>query len=328
MQLSGDVRSLRALQSPPTDAGRLELMINTPTVLILGAGASAHLGYPIGTELVNKVCERVAKRTYQKSIRERHTEEEITDFFMRLSRSGYYSVDTFLEDNRGLLDIGKLFIADALKVHERPDAPFPPGNSGWYQHLLNCLLGPSPDSIPENRLSIITFNYDRSLEFYLHQAISYRYRLPQDAALHLLSRLNIMHPHGILGEYPAVSYSPSADGHALYAISRAITIVHELTDSADGFCTPDFRACHDALTRAQRVYFLGFGFHEDNVRRMAFFNEGTIGKRDVLATTFELMPKDREYILAKVGKYGFTKDNFPSVNMNCARFFRFYGVLD
>lgn len=290
-------------------------MIETQTVLVLGAGASNHIAYPVGQALLNEVCERIRSSRYDYSIHKLHGEDKILEFFMRLSRSGYYSVDAFLEDNDDLVEVGKLLMAETLKVHEQPERVFPPGAPGWYQYLFNCLLTPSVDDVPHNKLSIITFNYDRSLEFYLHQGFIHRYRISEDESSQILSQLNIIHPHGILGDYPAIPYSAEVDGESLLKISSAIKVVHEIEESEEEFCTSEFRSCHDTLAAAEKIYFLGFGFHEDNVRRMGFFDENTIKEREVLATS-QQGARGKERMLGVMEKYGFSAQNFKDCTCN------------
>ena len=305
-------------------------MIETSTVLVLGAGASSHLGYPIGQDLLNSVCRRIQTNVYEKSILEHCRESQVQAFFRRLSHSAYYSVDTFLEDRRNsdLLELGKLCIADALKVQERPEQPFAPNAPGWYQHLFNRMDTGSANDIPDNKLAVITFNYDRSLEFYLHQTMTYRYHLSEDESLDILRKLTIIHPHGILGDYPAVPYSPEVDSATLCTISAAIKIVHEFEDSTKESRTPEFSQCSRVLADADKIYFLGFGFHEENVRRMHFFDKDTVAARDVLGTTWALLPKEKEDLLARMSKYGFSQDHLPRDGINCNNFFSYLGALD
>lgn len=290
-------------------------MIPIPTALVLGAGASDHLNYPIGTELIIQVCARIEQNRYHDSIREQYGETKIEDFHKRLSHSADYSVDTFLERNDDLLEVGKILMVDTLKTHEIPEKIFPPGRPGWYQTLFHSLLGDSVDDIPNNPLSVITFNYDRSLEFYLHQTITSRYGISEDAASQILSKIKIIHPHGILGEYPAVPYSTEVDKATLEKMSSAIKVISEIDESGKRFCTEDFRLCHDALLAAKRIRFLGFGFHEDNVRRMDFFNETTIAEREVFATC-NLGKFDKERMLKKMKKYGFSGAEFQAGQVN------------
>ena len=157
---------------------------------------------------------------------------------------------------------------------------FPPHDSGWYRYLFNSLIADGgADDFAQNNLGIITFNYDRSLEAYLHEAFRHRFALDSCKAARILEALPIVHVHGCLGDYPATAYRPECTKPELVKISRRIQIIHEIRDSSDGFCNSMFEQAHGMLVSADRIYFLGFGFHPDNVRRFKFFNpESTVGK--------------------------------------------------
>lgn len=135
-------------------------MITQPTVLILGAGASAHVGYPLGGALVNQLCQ-LRGSTRLASLPGGWTSSEAEECLRQLSRSGHYSIDAFLEAFPDWAPLGKFLIAENLKNCESIDRLFPPSDSAWYQYLFNGLLaGDGSPGFEENRLSIITFNYD------------------------------------------------------------------------------------------------------------------------------------------------------------------------
>ena len=92
-------------------------MITKRTVLILGAGSSTHVGYPLGVGLVNEICAPIILN-FEHQIPKTFTKEQLADFQLRLSRSGHASIDAFLEDNPGDADVGRWFIARCLKQHE------------------------------------------------------------------------------------------------------------------------------------------------------------------------------------------------------------------
>ena len=51
----------------------------------------------------------------------------------------------------------------------------------WYALLFNALIAADKTANNE-RLSVVTFNYDRSLEMFLHMAFKNTYRLDDDTA--------------------------------------------------------------------------------------------------------------------------------------------------
>ena len=108
-------------------------MIEIPTTLILGAGASAHLGYPVGKDLVNQICQRLLHNntsTFKALLRHAYSGDMLFSFKYSLSRSLYPSIDTFLETNQEYIELGKLLITYVLKDNEDYDRLFPPNDPG------------------------------------------------------------------------------------------------------------------------------------------------------------------------------------------------------
>jgi len=103
-------------------------------------------------------------------------------FLTKLSRSGHYSVDAYLERTDEDISLGKYLLALSLKRLEVLDQLFPPSNSGWYQYLFNSLIAQN-SGFGENNLTIVTFNYDRSLEAYLYNALLNRFSFSNEEAL-------------------------------------------------------------------------------------------------------------------------------------------------
>lgn len=294
-------------------------MIETPTVLILGAGSSAHLGYPLGAKLISELCALPKSRNQEDILFVQRDSGAIEEFVKRLSRSGHYSIDAFLEQNPEHLEMGRLLIARQLKKQEAIERLFPPHDSGWYQYLFNKIISGGPERIHENALSIITFNYDRSLECYLHEAIQFRCSLSSDAAAERLRSLQIIHPHGTLGAYPEISYGQEASKDELLEISKGIKIIHELHDSPSGFCSREFEAANECLQQAERILFLGFGFHIDNVRRFNFFTKESVRGKEIKAAVAGLGTVTKREMLTRLDPFGF-QDTIFDGNI-CNNFF-------
>ena len=183
-------------------------MIEIPTVLVLGAGASMPFGFPSGQILVDIICHflrpgesfdcewvpswlSTQMNETVKLLRNTFEWRRIEDFAERLD--GEESIDAFLEDKTGdFVDIGKATIAAALLPFEREQALFhdfmarrllkafkgredPVGTTkNWYQLLWRALEAPF-EEFQDNKIHIITFNYDRSLEHYLFTRLKRRY---------------------------------------------------------------------------------------------------------------------------------------------------------
>jgi hypothetical protein len=139
-------------------------------VLVLGAGASKTYKFPLARRLVQTACEFNWTGEYQQLERCGLDAASCVAFVTRLRRSGTTSIDQYLEyevDGDVVL-LGKKIIAFLLAQHESVSALTHPGREGhWYELLTNCLIGRTLDTFPERDIAIVTFNYERSLDYYL-----------------------------------------------------------------------------------------------------------------------------------------------------------------
>jgi hypothetical protein len=165
-------------------------MITEPTVFILGAGASYAYGYPTGQGLREFICKEFEHSLLGYRFR-KHPEanEEILDEKNRQAkvlRDRFYlstnpSIDIWLSRNKSFIPIGKIAIACGIHdtEKERPEAFRENITSeiDWYtflfRRMIRELIGPDDyKNFKNNKVSFITFNYDRSLEHFMHQSFS------------------------------------------------------------------------------------------------------------------------------------------------------------
>lgn len=246
-------------------------MINRRTVLVLGAGASMPYGFPSGAGLREIICgEGNNSQAVQRGlIAAGYDEDHLRLFITALRNSGRQSVDAFLEHRRDFLGIGKAAIAVALIPYEVPrDLQVDVGLHGrWYAHLFDQLEA-SPDQWRRNALTIVTYNYDRSLEFFLWKALENSFGMTPEDAGELLEAIPILHLHGclaplgpnLLTERP---YSPEVRSGSVRTAAESIKVIGEATPT-----DAVFAQARGALSAAERVYFLGFGYHPTNLGRL------------------------------------------------------------
>lgn len=257
-------------------------MITKPTVLILGAGASAPYGFPTGRSLLLEITGELATGADGPL---RHnlaafSVEEITEFQADLLYSNQPSVDAFLESRPIFTELGKTAIAIRLIGYERLDALKRTAEQKWYEYLWSQ-LGPTKDDFLHSNLSVITFNYDRSLEYSLFRSLQSAFGLPADEAAQTLQSIPIIHVYGQLGDPDFLikngrSYTPDFDfdGPNLEKAVSGIEIVHE-SESVPRVRADDIDR---VLSNAEVVCFLGFGYHKANVDRlkMKSFKNGRV----------------------------------------------------
>ncbi|MHC4558281.1 MAG: hypothetical protein ACYS80_13365 [Planctomycetota bacterium] len=288
-------------------------MIKSNTVLVLGAGASAPFGFPTGQGLKDRVCDIILTPQKSEKILEPlgFKTEEIASFRSALLNCGRTSVDAFLEYREDLLDIGKVAIAAALLPFETTDRLFSDWipkrmdselskEGNWYDLLFGALADGVPfDEFHKNSLSIITFNYDRSLEHYLFTSLKNSYNKTGDECGEKLRKIDIVHVHGSLGplnwqsrpvDLPYVPYDSGTLPAIVKLAADNIMIVHE--GIAD---TPEFIKARNLLLSSAKIMFLGFGYHPVNLKRLGI---GTleIKHNNIWGTSYLLSLKRKKHI--------------------------------
>lgn len=253
-------------------------MIETPTVLIVGAGGSVPYGYPVGTKLREYIIQNASK--LQPYVSEKILNENpdivkgpafdeshrlVEKFRSSFKLSHMYSIDAFLERNQQFLEIGKAAIAYSLLGCQNIKSLFSEGE--WYQYLFNRLATPTLDELESNNLTIVTFNYDVSLERYLRVAIQNLYNteeLSYQAASEIQKRcIPIVHLYGSLSEMEE------------YVVDRTVEIIHRsaqnikiLGESERLGESREFGVAHSKIRTAKKIVFAGFGFDATNVGRL------------------------------------------------------------
>ena len=121
-----------------------------------------------------------------------------------------------------------------------------------------------------NDITIINFNYDRSLDQYLPFAIAATYDVSLEAARVALSNIRVHRPYGQVGrlpwqkgEIPAVDFGYNR-WEKLGEIGGLIRTFTERTE--EGTAIAELRR---DISRAERLVFLGFAFHPQNVELLA-----------------------------------------------------------
>ena len=243
-------------------------MITRRVVLILGAGASNPYGFPLAKELLESAVageEHLVPRLVDAGF----DKPEIKTFMAELLRAQLPSIDAFLEYRPEFMQIGKAALALYLIACEREDWLIDPRNDEhWYRYLYHQMKTIDLREFANNTLSVITFNYDRSLEHFLTTALMAGHGKSPDDVFTVLKDIPIIHPYGQLGSLPGQGgqerpYDTTLTPEILRKAMDGIRIVSETADQ-----TAQFRDAHALIREAQEIVFLGFGYHRENVERL------------------------------------------------------------
>ncbi len=296
-----------------------ENMIKTPTLLILGAGASAPYGFPLGTELkanINKdLIYYIQKHPKNHWIKDLGiSENSIVRFTSSLDSSTGYSIDSFLEhQNEEYIKIGKLSIVNQISKSEsaeklfhteyvKDDGEIIKNDDHWYSYLINRIKSHSPvEAIKDNKLEIITFNYDRSLEMFFIVTLANFYSCKDyKESASLMQNFPILHMFGQLDHLPLEIpfpgkgkskriYEAHPSSEDIKKISKNIKLIHEAIEDKT------VSRANEMIEKADRIYFLGLDL-SNNKDNLELFDLSLFKGKDVLVTAFGLENEEKNQL--------------------------------
>lgn len=180
-----------------------------------------------------------------------------------------YSIDSFLGRRTEFTEIGKAAIAYILlSCEQKANLTHDTANDDhWYQYLLNELTVDKWENFDPSWLSIVTFNYDRSLMHYLASALQHTYNKPLREVLSRLSTVQHVHVYGSLGDpffdIPFGNIKNEDMDSYVKKAANGLVIIPEGRDDS-----PTVLAAQKLIDFSERVCFLGFGFDTTNIRRL------------------------------------------------------------
>jgi hypothetical protein len=215
----------------------------------------------------------------------------------------------FVSGTPEAVEVGKIAIIHCILEAERKSAlAFSPSNgrltgepSGWIGEMFSITMGglrrDQLGTIFEN-VTFVNFNYDRTIEQYLHWALQERANATAEEATDIISRLDMVRPYGSVGRFASQFNTPFSFGTSAYfdPFSRLDNL---------GTYT-DLRPKHDAermskaLLDASMIIILGFGYHPTNVDLIAV----TTGKTtaNVIGTVAGIHRSNHSYIEQKISQ--------------------------
>lgn len=334
-------------------------------VVIVGAGASCELGLPAGFDLRNKISEllRLKFDDWGSKLQygDRHVydalklvskknfnQDTINPYFADLHHIAYampqaYSIDHFINDQRGNERIelcGKLGITRAIlkaenesSIHLRNERnsehiDFSQTEDTWLNHFARLITrGCTKGDLAKrfSTVSLISFNYDRCIEHFLHHWLQVYYRLDQSESALILRDLKVFHPYGTIGRLPwqqgaetAVPFGGSISPGDLLEVSRLIKTFTEGTDPNSS----EILAIRDCIGSAERILFLGFAYYDLNLDLLEGGRLAQLSRRNIYGTSLGISEFDRKAIsLELANRFKVSSDFVQLGNLKCAKIF-------
>lgn len=232
------------------------------------------------------------------------------------------SIDNYLDAHKSSKEIeicGKLAIARAIldaerksiiyndKIRTRELIDLTKTNESWLNPFFRVLTENCQIENLEERLkkvAIITFNYDRCIEHFLHNALQIYYRISDQDAAHILKSLEIHHPYGTIGSLPwsntntGISYG-SEIGHL--EILEAAMKIKTFTEGREKD-SETLKRIKILTKESEKIAFLGFAYHRINMDLLSPEMESTTKsmKRSIYATTFGISENDSKIISSEI----------------------------
>ena len=150
------------------------------------------------------------------------------------------------------------------------------------------------------KIQVISFNYDRSLEYFLFRAIKYKFGIEDKQCVKKMNSIPIVHLYGQLDPLPwqesgGREYSSKKD-----YIERLRTAPQNLKLISDERNLPEseeFNKAYQYIEEAERIYFLGFGFDKTNVKRLKI--EQGMQEKSVISTALGVERSLSNWIIKK-----------------------------
>ena len=258
-------------------------MIDIPTVFILGAGSSKPYGYPTGAELreliINEFPNELSILLKRSSIppnkRQNHF-DAAKKFVDAFDNSSVVSIDKYLSLNPIFSYYGKLAIMLIISKKEalskfREKIEY---GQDWYKLLFNRMIStfnePSDfDKFRENKVAFITFNYDRSLEYFIYESFYYTFwekRHDIESAFVSLEGIKKYIPFPFIHVYGQVD-KIKEHGGSDYREKFAFSDIEKLSENIRviGERANNIAEIKKIITESKRIFFLGFGYAKENM---------------------------------------------------------------
>lgn len=228
------------------------------------------------------------------------------------------SIDNFIHSQEGdarIVICGKLAIIRAILeaekssllrsrdagAREQPDMARV--ENTWFVKFVQLLTKDCTRQQLTERLSQVTaviFNYDRCFEHFLFNALRSKYNLEDRETAELISHLEIFHPYGSVGPLPwqqvggTVEFGSSVHAQLLLNLSRDINTFAEGTNADKS----EIEAIHQRMTEAETFVYLGFAYHDQNIRLLTPPRPLPAGMRqaDYFGTAMGISDHDRQIV--------------------------------
>ena len=257
------------------------------------------------------------------------------------------SIDNYIEahnDNPLIAECGKLAIAQCILHSESRSQLYVDRRNGrskprfgdledtWFNGFFQTIAeGCTKQEIARRfeQISIVTFNYDRCIETYLHFALQNYYGMSVQEATSTMKHLEILHPYGYLGplewsqQSPNLEFGAECSSNTLIEMAERLQTFSESTNES----ISDISRIRSVVRSTQKLAFLGFSFNQQNMDLL--FPGGGVEPVETkcFGTAYGLSNSDVETISEQLNLVAGISPNRIRLEqeLTCAKLFKEYG---
>ena len=268
------------------------------TTFILGAGSNRELGFPLGKEMYQNAINDIlfdSNSVLYAVLAEFNEKNELGAKFMQfakdLKQARLSSIDEFVIKHPIYQIIAKIVISYYLIEKENSKNVDDLTAGHWYNYIWENLYERDVANFPKSKISFITFNYDRSLEYFLYKTIATIYENDikinkgKITLIDLINRIPIRHVYGRLGNLEIENENDKnflAYGYEFVILptedvkeEKIKRLVPMIRKAINGFelilnnrnnSTERISEILDLINQSNQIVFLGFAFSKDNMK--------------------------------------------------------------
>jgi hypothetical protein len=313
-------------------------MFKSKTVFVVGAGASCELGFPTGETLKKTIADKLNFRFEHGHTLISGDWEVLEALHIHaktlgierglLSLAGHQcskalpqaiSIDNYLEahaDRPESVLCGKVAIVASILEAEkasplcgREPGPNWPNLSektllaSWLTSFMRLVTsGVTRVEVAKvfDNISFVIFNYDRCIEEFLYLSLQNYYHLQPEEAADIVNGVEFFHPYGTVGRLPwqkgnsiAVQYGAEVSPQVTLALAEGIKTFTEQVDEPDLL-----NRTRERLAAAGTVVYLGFAFHEQNMKLLQLESVGAAER--AYGTAYGFSQSDRAVLMQAI----------------------------
>jgi hypothetical protein len=324
-------------------------MINERTVFVLGAGSNTVYGFPTGFMLRDHIIKNFENYFHKYLVKIPPRYRGLTKRFVEnFDRSHINSIDRFLaERSNDFYEIGTMAIALSILQKEcnckfSKELDYGSMKDDLYFYLYNIMIsgieeGFIFEQFKNNKVSFITFNYDRSLDFFLYDSFSNSLPFEQlqqfefDKMKHF--PFNFIHVYGSTPlewqsnnpPYLKFMKGKGFDEITLSDIQQFAESIRIIQKSRNK--EPFIIKVQEEILRADQIFFLGFGFAQENLEVLGIPDilkgkrvYGTVkgwSEKNIMGKLRQLNNEKGMHIYPLNNNKGFKKGSINLMNASC-----------